>query len=325
MSRKAKPLKVYVAVLTRGRPKMLDSLLGSWANLDVPRHCFVTFLVIENDNQDFSRHVVDRRADLFLSGNLRYVLEPELGIPFGRNRAAREAVLEGADVLLFVDDDEITARDWLVKMIEAYRDNDAVLLGAPLRSTAPGDQLSIAQRCMYDNVQARYRKKELRAARLSSSGKVAKVTIVTNNWLADTSIFRHHRIWFDESMRFTGGTDAKLCSEVRKAGLQTAWVKDAFVYETIPPERLTFGYQYQRARDQSNANFARKRQGVWRIALTLLELPYKALFFLFLFAAIPFTGGRTLLPAARSMGWIAGRIGYLTGRRSILYLQVTGN
>ena len=323
--RKSKQLNVYVSVLTRRRPEMLNDLLIAWAEMDLPERCRVTFLVIENDNVDRSRRVIHNNAHRFVDCELRYMLEPEIGIPFGRNRAAREAIADGADVLLFVDDDQVTSHNWLVKMIEGYRNSDAVLLGAPLRARLPKQMLSPLQRCMYSNIEARYRKKEMRAARLSSSNKISRITIVTNNWLADTSMFRSSGIWFDESMRFTGGSDAKLCAEARKAGLATAWVKDAFVYETVPPERLSFSYQYKRARDQSNINFSRKKEGARRTALTLLELPYKFLFCALLFASIPLTGGRTLLGAARSIGWIAGRLGYFAGKESSLYAEVTGS
>ncbi|MDP9840730.1 GT2 family glycosyltransferase [Neorhizobium huautlense] len=325
MSRAEKQLKIYVAALTRKRPEMLDDLLASWAAMDIPSLCSITYLIVENDSDTPALPVVDRHRKNFIQSDLRYVQEPELGIPFGRNRAAREAIEDGADLLLFVDDDEVTAKDWLKRMLDGYRKSNAMLLGAPLRARRPKEALSYMQSKMYENIEARYRQKEERAKRRTTLNSTNRVTIVTNNWLADLAIFRDHNIWFDQEMRFTGGTDSKLYAEIRKAELPTGWVDDAFVYETIPPERLSFWYQLKRAMDQSNTNLRRKgnskiRNSASAIAGSTLKIPV----FILLIAATIITNGKTLLSLARNTGWIAGRISYLIGYRSKLYANTTG-
>ncbi|MDI7924046.1 hypothetical protein [Ferirhizobium litorale] len=317
---------MVVAALTRQRPEMLRELLLSWARMTLPEQCSVKCLIVENDVQQVSRSVIDGCRPHFIDRELLYVLEPELGIPFGRNRAAKVAIAQNADLLLFVDDDEEVAEDWLVRMISGYRYSDAVLLGAPLRAKLPAEQLSFFQSKMFANIEARYRQKELRARNLATLNTTRNVTIVTNNWLAETAIFRDHGIWFDENMRFTGGTDAKFYLEVCKAGLPTGWVADAFVYETVPPKRLSFWYQYRRARDQSNTHIRRKSEtSRHTIGAAVLGALAKIIPFIYLSIAIPFTGGRTVLGAARTLGWISGRLGYVFGARSVLYLEVTGN
>ncbi|THK34634.1 glycosyltransferase family 2 protein [Ensifer sp. MPMI2T] len=324
MERTKRQLTLYVAALTRKRPEMLRALLVSLAKMTVPEQCHVKCLIVENDTVEASRSVVEECRPSFKS-ELLYVLEPELGIPFGRNRAAKEAIAGGADLLLFIDDDEVVADDWLVRMIAGYRSSNAVLLGAPLRAKLPTEQLSIFQRKMFANIEARYKRKEDRARTRATLNATNRVTIVTSNWLGELSIFRDHNIWFDENMRFTGGTDAKFFAEVRKAGLAAGWVADAIVYETVPLDRLSFMYQYQRARDQSNTNYGRKPPGALRTSLTLLQMPHRLAFCLLLFAAVPVTGGKTLLAAARSLGWVAGKIGCFSGQRSALYFEVTGS
>src|SRR5690554_1764721 len=107
-------LNITVAVLTRQRPRMLKSLLVSWREVRLPQHCTVQFLVVENDVKPHSRDLVEREAGSFQTCTLTHVLETEIGIPFGRNRAAQEALLSGSNLLVFVDDDEVVATDWLV-------------------------------------------------------------------------------------------------------------------------------------------------------------------------------------------------------------------
>ncbi len=121
-SRAAAPgaTSVTVAVLTRGRPVMLQALLDSWAGIDPPPDCVVRFLVVENDDEPRARDLVTARHPL-PAGALDYVLETDPGIPFARNRAAREAIVAGHELLAFVDDDEVVARDWLDRLIAGYR------------------------------------------------------------------------------------------------------------------------------------------------------------------------------------------------------------
>lgn len=305
---------------------MLEALLGTLGQMDVPARCDVTILVVENDEVPRTKAV----ATTFRAENgvpLIYAHEPELGIPFARNRAAREAISIGADLLAFVDDDEEVARDWLVRLIDGYRQSDAVLLGAPLRLRPPtGKPLNLSQRMMFGSLSARYERKEERAARRATLNATPSVTIVTNNWLGEVGLFRDHGIWFDEKLRFTGGTDSKLYAEVRQRGLSTGWVKDAFVYETVPHSRLSFIYQFRRGRDQSNTNYHRRIQKNPMVRLGLLvSVPLRLLSVGALVVALPLTMGRTYADIARNLGWIVGRITASIGMRSSLYQNVTGS
>lgn len=321
------PLSIVVATLTRQRPNMLANLLRSWSELSLPANCQVTFLVVENDDQPRSRDFVAEHAPSFVNSALRYAHESELGIPFGRNRAAKEAIALGADLLAFMDDDEVAAEDWLVKFIEGYRNSEAVLLGAPWR-TGPLEDAEVAWtvKLMHRCIVARCARKERHANRVAGLSDATQVTIATNNWLAQTSLFTEHGLWFDEAMRHTGGTDAKFYTQVRDRGLPTGWVHDAYMYETVPLDRLTFAYQFGRARDHSNSYFRRKiARNPWAGFLAFCLMPLKCLGILLLMILTPLTLGRTLLDLARAMGWVAGWTGAVLGKRSSHYLEVTGS
>lgn len=319
-------LSIVVSALTRRRPEMLGALIDSWGEMDLPENTTVRFLIVENDDTERSRGVVESYGILKNGCQLSYAHEPQLGIPFGRNRAAKDAIAIGADLLAFVDDDEIVARDWLVELIDAYRNSEAVLIGGPLRVKKTDRQLSFLDALMDRCIERRYLRKETRATRRAGLTDTPGVTIVTNNWLGETSIFSDHGIWFDEKMRFTGGTDSKLCAEVKSAGLPTAWAKTAAVYEEIPLERLSIGYQYKRGRDQSSTNYHRKLEKRPAAKFNVLvSIPIKLVIVAGLVIALPFTGGRTLLDVVRTSGWIAGRVDALLGRRSDLYKTVTGD
>ncbi|MEM9575429.1 MAG: glycosyltransferase [Pseudomonadota bacterium] len=319
-------LKVTVAALTRKRPEMVRHLLDSWRDMQLPDKCSVSCLIVENDDTPVTQGMVEGNAPLHENLPLHYVLEVEAGIPFGRNRAAKEAIAKRSDLLIFVDDDEIVARDWLVELIAAYRQSKAVLIGGPLRVKKTDRKLSVLDRLMDRCIERRYLRKETRAARRADLSGTPGVTIVTNNWLGETALFEEHGIWFDEKMRFTGGTDSKLCAEVKSAGLPTAWAAKAAVYEEIPLERLAVSYQFKRGRDQSSTNYHRKLEKAPSAKFNVLvSVPIKIVIVAGLLVALPFTGGRTLLDAVRTSGWIAGRFDALMGRRSDLYKTITGD
>ncbi len=327
MTNRSTHLKITVSTLTRQRPEMLAALVRSWGELDLPADCTVRFLVVENDNTDNSAHVVQAVGQALPNGApVDYVLEPELGIPFGRNRAAREAIATRSDLLCFVDDDEVVAQDWLDRLVAGYRGSSAVLLGAPLRAAGPSGQETAAQRLMLRNIGNRYLAKEQAAAKRSALNDTGGVTIVTNNWLGETRLFSEVGLWFDETMRMTGGTDAKFYAETVAKGLPAGWVPDAFVYETIPPERLSFWYQAARGRDQSNTHMRRKlKSRPISAGLGFLSIPLRALALIAAVILMPFQPDRRYIQIARTTGWLIGVIGIPFGYKSALYKKVSGH
>ena len=156
MSRENKPLLVCIATLTRRRPKMLEALIRSWSSLKIPNKVSPVFVVIENDDEEKSKSVIQNLEPLFNKGRLTYALEKEPGIPFARNRAAQEAINISADLLLFVDDDEEVDIEWLENIIAGYRNSDAKLIGAPLRAKKPKKKLNMIQNLMFRNINTVY-------------------------------------------------------------------------------------------------------------------------------------------------------------------------
>jgi len=327
MDRRSKHLKVTVAALTRQRPEMLSALLESWGRLAIPENCSVECLVVENDIAPHSEDTVRAYEGALPNGaSLIYALETEPGIPFGRNRAARVAITQGSDLLCFMDDDETAAPDWLERLVSGYRTSSAVLLGAPLRAAPPAGDETPAQRLMLKNISNRYMKKEKAASGRASLDDTAGVTIVTNNWLGETRLFTDHDIWFDETMRMTGGTDAKFYAETVAAGLPVGWVDDAFVYENIPPERLSFWYQAARGRDQANTHMRRKLEN--RPAQAVLQIataPLRLIALAGLTMLFPFQPEKRLVDMARTAGWLVGVLGIPFGYKSKLYKKVSGH
>lgn len=315
-------LRLCVAAITRQRPVMLKQLLASWSACEMPPLTDVSFVVVENAAQPDCRDIVLGAAGGL---NLDYRLEPSIGIPFARNRAVEHALETGADLVAFVDDDERVAKDWLVELVAEHRRSRALLIGGPVEAQPPAVPLSRWRKAIMRGVQQRFRHKAVVARRQNAAGRADRITVVTNNWLAHRDLFVAHRLRFDERDPMSGGSDAAFDHEVTRRGLTKSWADRAMVYETMPPSRLTFSYQFRRARDQSLASFTRKRRGGDRRAASLVPLlAFRLLATAATALAVPVRGGPGVLALARASGWSAGRILGLLGSRSRLYAKVTG-
>lgn len=322
----ARPAVAAICCATRHRPAMLRALLESWARLEFPSGVVPLFVVVENDTAALNAGAVEQFRSRLGRGDAVYLTEPEIGIPYARNAAVAAALSRGASIICFVDDDETVAPDWFMQLHSTHRRTGAQLVGGPVRAASPGAAGSAWRRMVEAGIRSRYEVVEAKARRrMRRHG--ARTTILTNNWFADAALFTGHGLSFDRSLRYSGGSDTMFFRDAIARGVRTAWSPDAIVYETIPPERATLGYQFWRASEQSKTSIRAKivAGGHARELPGLLLLTSARLAgMLLLLLAVPFTGGRSLVPLARTAGWILGRIAGFLGYSSNLYRYETG-
>ena len=309
---------IVVAAPTCRRPKMLGMLLDSFATMQPPEVGSVTFLIVDNaPDAPVSGLVEEFRKRTGV--DVRYVLEPEAGIPFARNRALDFAESIGADFVAFVDDDEYVAPDWLVRLAAHQRRVGSHLVGGPVR-LAPDQATSLLDRVVERGVRKRYERKEEKNARRHREGSDGSVTIITNNWLGDLAWMREVGLRFDIALRYSGGSDTALYHNATSLGAKTSWCPDALVYETVPQDRMTLGYQYRRARDQAATSFWRKGAAERRSApVNIATAGGKVVAGGFLVLISPLTAGRTLVDGVRLVGYGLGYGYAMAGRRSRHY------
>lgn len=309
---------VVVSAPTCRRPKMLGQLLDSFATLAPPEVGSVTFLIVDNAPDAPVADVVEsfrQRTGV----DVRYVLEPEAGIPFARNRALDVAESLGADFVAFVDDDEYVAPDWLVKILAHQEKTRAHIVGGPVR-LAPDQARAFLDRVVERGVRRRYERKEEKNARRHRAGTDGAVTMITNNWLGDLAWMRSVGLRFDIALRYSGGSDTALYHKAKSLGAKTSWCPDAIVYETVPADRMSLGYQYRRARDQAATSFWRKEAADRRSApINIATAGGKVIAGSFLVLVAPLTAGRTLVDGVRLVGYGLGYSYAMAGRRSRHY------
>ncbi|MEM8751253.1 MAG: glycosyltransferase family A protein [Pseudomonadota bacterium] len=245
---------IAITVCTRHRPVMLAKCLRSIAR-EIAQHQTADFLVVvENDEIEQSRHVIDDIRHEHPSLKILYQLEETPGIPFARNTAVKSALENGADWIAFIDDDETCEPGWLAAMRRGIDEFQSAVLTGPVRSTMPEDAPDWFQKPKFKNFE---RGRRLRTAATNN-------TLLSASWLVQNMT----PPYFDLAMQFTGGSDTDFFYRLSDKGGTITWLDDAVVAEEIPASRLTARWQIQRNfRVAANAfKVNQKRNGlVWAL------------------------------------------------------------
>ena len=308
-------MRVAVGAITRRRPKMFEALLNSFAAMARPEGVEIIFLFAENDSEHAATEVVDAfRARVPEPVTLE--LEPRQGIPMGRNKVLDMALEAGADYLTFVDDDEVVDADWLVTLIAGVRARELELAGGPVRLVAPSGDLTAWNRAVLEHLQKRGDGRIRSKTRLAEAGQDGEVDIYTNNWCLSLAAQRRTGVRFDERLQFTGGSDTRFSRDFLAAGGRVGFVPGAFVDDPMPQQRLTLGYHFVRARDQStNAVTLGRKSALSCLAQALLRSFDGVLNLL----SAPITGRYGVVKAVHKFGIAAGRLRGAFGGRSSHY------
>lgn len=316
-------LHVVIAAATCRRPQMLGQLLSSFEGLRRSEDIRVTFLIVDNAPDAPVEALVSRwRERTGLAA--RYVLEREPGIPFARNRGLDEAIALDADLLAFIDDDELVDPEWLTAIVAHQRGRGSNLVGGPVRCLPPADP-SLFQRLIFSGIRQRYERKEQKNARRLKKGTDGGVTIITNNWLGDVAWLRANDLRFDVRLRYSGGSDTALYHAAKRLGATSSWCPEAIVYETVPKQRISLVYQFRRARDQAATSFWRKAAHERRsLPVNIATASGKMILGTILVVISPLLLGRTLVDGVRLVGYGVGYLAALAGRRSRHYEALQG-
>ncbi|GAA1147772.1 glycosyltransferase family 2 protein [Nesterenkonia lutea] len=225
------PENAYVCVCTFRRPGPLAELLSSLrAQQTSAQHGAKVpqLIVVDNSPAGEAAGQVSRQYP-----EARYVHEPRPGIAAARN-AAVEAVPEEAEAVLFLDDDERAAPNWLNALLVCAEESGADTVSGPVISHFGEDP----------------------PAWLQESGFIRRIDFptgpwdhrpATNNVLVRAAWFREAGFRFDEAFSFIGGEDSDLFGRMQAAGARSWWCAEAVVTEDVPTERLSPAWMRQRA------------------------------------------------------------------------------
>lgn len=163
---------------------------------------------------------------------IHYVPEPVRGIPFARNAGLEEALKLGADLIGFIDADELVPPGWVALLRAELEASGADVVQGDVRRFA--DDASLRAFC---------------------SAPIAPVTRhrraatgATNNTLMRAWIAGARGLRFDTIMRFTGGSDGEFFMRANDAGAVILRLRGATVGEFWPPERASHSATLARSR-----------------------------------------------------------------------------
>ncbi|MEW5248368.1 glycosyltransferase family 2 protein [Microbulbifer discodermiae] len=295
---KLQPL-LCVCVCTCKRPKSLRGALQSLGALQLPPDVRVAVTVVDNDPEgQAGRAVVESLAGEFPLP-LECILEPRRGIPYARNRCIHAASAKNADYLIFIDDDEWVAPDWLTRLYGYAR----FLGGSAVVSGSVISQLPAAAPEYYSMFFSRRRRKT--GERLTYCA--------TNNVLVPMGIVEELGLRFDERDPFAGGEDVMFFTEASTKGVEIVHCAEATVYEAVPVGRANLRWLSRRKFSvgvtlaKQKLVCGRSRAGV--LASALFQL-------LTACASLPFAmvtgrrlGSRAWLRLCRSTGMACGVFG----------------
>ena len=226
----ARNLRILVAAPTYRRNEMLDGLLRSLSELDIPERTDVHFVIIDNDRTGHARPVVEKWQQVF-SHPLAYEREDAPGVTHVRNRAL--ALARDAELLVFIDDDEFAHPGWLAALVTRYRETEAAGVFGPVVSVYP------------DSAPQWMKAWGIHGTPITEDRDQTKPG-ATCNCLIDMNVVRTEGLGFDPRMSLTGAEDTLFFTQLLDRGYRFTQAKDALVYEHVPPERAQINWLLRR-------------------------------------------------------------------------------
>ncbi len=237
---------VSIVIATYDRPASLRDTLASCLAQHNALGLAVEVVVVDNHPSGSGRAVVDGlRGGVF---PIRYVTDLTRNMSTLRNRGFAEA---GANLVAFIDDDEVAHPDWLDELVGALRATASdIAVGPRLARFADGGPPA------YDPTGRQFTRDLHLPDRASidltaPSGK-PRYGLGTGN-----SLFDMARCFADGAppMRLAfgdaGGEDAELFVRLHRQGRRLVWAAKAFVTETVTPNRTTIAYRLIRTRRET--------------------------------------------------------------------------
>lgn len=224
--------RIMVAALTYNRPEGLAALLDGLAALKLPQER-VEFVIVDNSPDASARFLVLSRVARF-PAPLYYRHEPKRGLSSARNNAL-DFALERADLMAFIDDDEVPQIYWLLNHLETINQTHCTASLGAVHAQFAAEPKEWMRRGGFQEVR-RQKRHEILA------------TGSTSNVLFDLASVRRLGLRFDEAFSRTGGEDTEFFDSLILEGGQILFTPQAIVTETIVPERATLTWLWQRWR-----------------------------------------------------------------------------
>jgi succinoglycan biosynthesis protein ExoM len=257
-----------VCIATYKRPQLLDRLLTSLEDQELPGNVVLEIVVVDNDFDGSAAAVVAGHGDREQM-TFRYFLQPTKNISMARNTAVSNA---RGTYLLFIDDDEDADRNWTGALLDAAAQYRADAVFGPVFPA-------------FDNEAPEWIRKggPLFGGTIprTATGTEAVATW-TGNCLVKASILIGVPGPFDPEYGNTGGEDTELFNRLRRKGARLIYCNEARVFEHWPLARTRLPYLLSRGLKGGNSHTRRvialaKRKGSVRLAMLVKAVAFGSL------------------------------------------------
>jgi len=222
---------ITVCICTYHRNQLLENLIRKLSQQKTDNLFNFSIVIVDNDITGPAKTTVMKLKEE-LNLEIEYDIEPLNIIPIARNRAIR---LSKGNYIAIIDDDEFPPHQWLLNLYYAIQtfDVDGALGPVhPFFYGKPPNWLLKGNFC---------ERPTQRTGTILNWNETR-----TGNLLLKREVFDKHNINFNEKFK-TGGSDQEFFRQAIQAGCRFVAVKEAPVYEVVPPERWKKAYYIRRA------------------------------------------------------------------------------
>lgn len=217
---------ISVVVCTRNRCEQLFMSVGSLCELRTDGTFDFEILVVDNGSTDDTAQTVIDLIHDHDTAQIRYIVEPQVGIVPARNRGIAEA---SGDWIAFFDDDQMADPRWLIELLRCARERRSMLVGGQVRL-----QQSVPKQ----------RKLGRLCRDLLSENLVSEERPYDRRFKPTTGNLMVHRFALDVVDRFQDafdnrGEDTLLYLKLEQFGVPGWHNPAAIVHHVIPAARLT--------------------------------------------------------------------------------------
>lgn len=212
---------VVILICTFNRQRYLDELLTALTHEVSSAPCkTLSIVVVDNGTQDVRELVETFRSDL----PVEYVRLPQSGLVGARNCSLRRGLAHEPDFLVFIDDDEVPANDWLSGLLSTMTTSGADFAVGPVIpkfSQAPPTWA------------------------LKFFTKTGESFCTSNLIIRAPVIPTEESEWFQAKFSVTGGEDGDFLRRLAASGARYTVAHSALVLENIPADRVTVRYVWR--------------------------------------------------------------------------------
>jgi len=223
-------LLVSVCIATYKRPELLKKLMESLSIQRINNNIKVEIIVVDNDPLGSARNIMEdfKNPQNF---DLKYFIQPIKNISLTRNKGVENSI---GEYLLFIDDDEIAAPEWIQSMVDTIQKYDA--------DAAFGRVLS-----HFDGGTPEWIKRNPLFNRETSPTGTEAIYTRTGNCIIKMSLLKSIAGPFDPEYGPTGGSDTHLFKRLKKQGAKFINCFEGWISEYVPQERATANYIIKRS------------------------------------------------------------------------------